>query len=902
MISKSLRWRKTALASLVAATFGLSTSNAQALALGRITVQSALGDPLRAEIDILSINAEEAASLKTTVALPEAFRAAGLEYNAALAGAQLSLQRRPDGRAFIRVSSDRAVTEPFVDLILEANWSSGRIVRDYTMLLDPPSTRAVAPAPVATPQVSVAAATPAPAVAPAAPVARAATAPAAAARRAAAVPAAEAAPKPVRREGDNRVTVRAGDTASRIAAATKPAQVSLDQMLVALLRANADAFINGNLNRLKAGAILTIPTEEQARALTPPDATQTVIAQSRDFNDFRGKLAAGAPSVPVAAPDRKAGGTIQAQVEDKKTAAQTPDKLTLSKGAIQAKAAEEKVAQEKAAKDAAQRAAELSKNIKDLSSLGAASAPAVPAPPAAPIANNTAAAPLAVPVPAPVVVSPPAPAPAPAAAPLVVQPPASAAAPVAAPVPAPAPKAVAAPAPAAEPGLVDQLLANPMVLLAAGALIALLAGLGIYKSRQRKKVAEVDSAFLESRLQPDSFFGASGGQRVDTNDGAATGSSMVYSPSQLDAADDVDPVAEADVYLAYGRDLQAEEILKEALRTHSGRIAVHQKLLDIYAKRRDTKAFETMANEAFKLTGGESQDWARICEQGLSIDPSNPLYQPGGQPLDQSNKTMVLPARDLHAFAATSTSTQKMDAAPGLAPAAAPVDLDLDLDFSLDDEPASAIVEAKPSQIEPTVAISAMTSAPAPLDMDFGLTTESLPAPLEGISPQVAPVEVALPELSLAENTVALTASDAEEYRQQAEVSFGSTNPVPLQTIQAALAPAAVDEALPEVAFGYTSPAPLTASQAPLTPPASADSGMLEFDLGTLSLDLDPLPAASAEPAAEAEDPLATKLALADEFVSIGDDDGARALIEEVIAEASGDLKARAQRALSSLG
>ena len=442
-----------------------------------------------------------------------------------------------------------------------------------------------------------------------------------------------------------------------------------------------------------------------------------------------------------------------------------------------------------------------------------------------------------------------------------------------------------------------------MVLLAAGALLALLAGLGIYKSRQRKKVAEVDSAFLESRLQPDSFFGASGGQRVDTNDGAATGSSMVYSPSQLDAADDVDPVAEADVYLAYGRDLQAEEILKEALRTHSGRIAVHQKLLDIYAKRRDTKAFETMANEAFKLAGVESQDWARICEQGLGIDPSNPLYQPGGQPADQSNKTMVLPARDLQAFAATSAATQKMHVAPVLAATAAPVDLDLDLDFSLDDEPTSAIVEAKSSQLEPTVAISAVASAPAPLDMDFGLTTESLPAPLEGISPRIAPVELALPELSLADATVAPTASDNDGFRQQAEVSFGSTNPVPLLTTQAPLAPAAVDEVLPDVAFGYTNPSPLTASQAPLTSPVSADSGMLEFDLGTLSLDLEPLPAvASDELAAEAEDPLATKLALADEFVSIGDDDGARALIEEVIAEASGDLKIRAQRALSSLG
>ena len=78
---------------------------------------------------------------------------------------------------------------------------------------------------------------------------------------------------------------------------------------------------------------------------------------------------------------------------------------------------------------------------------------------------------------------------------------------------------------------------------------------------------------------------------------------------------------------------------------------------------------------------------------------------------------------------------------------------------------------------------------------------------------------------------------------------------------------------------------------------------MFAFDLGTLSLDLDPVAEKAATgTAVEAEDPLATKLALAEEFVSIGDDDGARALIEEVIAEASGDLKTRAQRALSSLG
>ena len=123
---------------------------------------------------------------------------------------------------------------------------------------------------------------------------------------------------------------------------------------------------------------------------------------------------------------------------------------------------------------------------------------------------------------------------------------------------------------------------------------------------------------------------------------------MVYSASQLDAADDVDPVAEADVYLAYGRDLQAEEILKEAVRTNPGRLAIYTKLLEIFAKRRDANSFEATAIQAHKLTGSDSPDWARICEMGIGIDPTNPLYQPGGVPAGTTAA----------AFTATAANTQ----------------------------------------------------------------------------------------------------------------------------------------------------------------------------------------------------------------------------------------------------
>ena len=792
MIAKSHRWQKTALVAATTAVLALWGSSASALSLGRIAVISALGEPLRAEIDILDINAEEAASLKTSVASPETFRSSGMEYNAAISGLQISLQKRPDGRSYLRISSDRAVNDPFVDLILEASWSSGRIVRDYTMLFDPPNLRQAQPLAPFAPQVS-----PAPGR-PAAPTGSAEAARPAPTSRPAKAMAESAPPKPGAPAG-KPVTVKAGDIASRIAAANKPAGVSLDQMLVAMLRANPDAFMGGNINRLRAGVVIAMPDAEQALATPAREASQIVQTQSRDFSDYRSRLASNAPLSQVAAADRKASGSVQARVEDKKPVAAAPDKLTLSKGAVQGKASEDQMAKERSAKEAASRADELTKNIAELNKLSVASAPATPAEPPQAAASAPAMA---------------------ASAPAV-----------AASAPAKRPS-MPAPAPMAEPGLLDELLDDPLVPAAAGGLVALLAGLGFYRIRQRKKAAQMDSSFLESRLQPDSFFGASGGQRVDTHDGSSTGSSMVYTPSQLDT-NDVDPIAEADVYLAYGRDMQAEEILKEALRSHPDRIAVHQKLMEIYAKRRDLKSLEAIANQAYKVTGGQGADWERVCELGASVDPGNALYQADGQPSGQA-----LPAA-IATGSGQDTGLDTASPAPVQEPAAATADLDLDLDFSLDETPADT--PAGTSQ-------AGASDAPPALDLSFELPAE----------------------------TPAAAAASADTAANSLDFD------VP---------------ALPEIQVDIpaTKAEPAQAASAP-----PSDAGMLEFDLGTLSLDLGTPTAA--QPAAPAtDDPLATKLALAEEFHAIGDTDGARALIEEIIAEATGDMKAKAQNALSKL-
>ncbi|MES2401800.1 MAG: FimV/HubP family polar landmark protein [Pseudomonadota bacterium] len=929
------RWRMGALASAIALMGGLSSFDAAALGLGRITVQSALGEPLRAEIDISEITTEEANTLRAGVASAEAFRAAGLEYTAAIAGLQVSLQKRADGRAFLRLSSSRPVIEPFVDLVLEANWSSGRIVRDYTMLFDPPSlrqaggtvaptapilSRPATPTPVSPPPAAGMASTPSyptsppparvvPAPAPAAQVQRPAPAPR---------PVAVARPAP----GGQQVTVKAGDTAGKIAAQNKPASISLDQMLVALLRSNPDAFIGGNINRLKSGAVLDLPSAENAGAVSPGEASRTIVAQSKDFNDFRRKLADGVPTTQVGSSNRQASGKVQAKVEDRAPATAAPDKLTLSKGAVQGKAvAEDKIAKDRESKAASDRVAELSKNISDLSkltggsaaaasaakdagvavarpgvlpastpvasapSVAAASAPASAPRPAALAASSTlaaasstaipasaASAAAAMSTPASAAVAPASsPAPAASAPAITASQPATTVAAASAPAAAVVKRPAAPPPPPPEPSLMDELQDSPFVLPGLGVLLLLLGGLGFYRYKKRNNAVQVDSSFLESRLQPDSFFGASGGQRIDTNEGGATGSSLVYSPSQLDAAGDVDPVAEADVYLAYGRDLQAEEILKEAMRTNPTRVAIHSKLMEIYAKRRDSKAFEVVAIEAFNLTRGDGPEWAYIAEMGRELDASNPLYQPGGQP----HMTAQGDA-DSHGDApAFGSSTIPQQIEPLLEEPAAPVDFDLDLDFSLGDEPgpeaafapspAPAPVAAAPSsQPEPTVAMQAV---PDPifdgLEMDFSTGTVALkPEP-----------ELKVPVTAVdSSSDMALSASG---------LSFTVETPsVPLPQVPPAPAPA-----------------------------AAQDSGMLEFDLGSLSLDLggpnteSPVTESpTLSPAIDAEDdPLATKLALAEEFQALGDLDGARSLAEEVASQSSGALKTRAQAFLNGL-
>ncbi|MDO8319829.1 FimV/HubP family polar landmark protein [Rhodoferax sp.] len=814
MIAKTYRWELTAVA--LAALLSMGGSNALALSLGRVTVQSALGEPLAAEIDIPQINADEAASLKVQVAPPATFRSAGLEFSPVMTDVRMLLQYRPDGRTYLRLSSDRLIQEPYVDLILDASWQTGRIVRNYTMLFDPPGLRpkvAVRPPPVVQAEPAVALpsrSAPVPA-APPRPVVR--QSPVAAETKSAAA---------TLQGNVQRVTVRPGESASKIAMTHIFPSISLDQMLVAMLQANPGAFIEGNINRLKAGATLVLPTEQQAGVMPAAQASQMIVAQSQDFDQYRRALAGNLTSAKQAPAERSVSGTIQARVDDQKSAAATPDKLTLSKATVQNATDLAQLALAQSAKESASRAAQMRQNTADINQLADAAAAL-----AASGATSAAAA----------VIAPGTPASGASAPQTVVPMPA---------VTVPAKPPLAAPVPATASGFLDELLANPLVPVAAAGLVVLLGGLGFYKLRQRRKNAQPTQSFLENQERPESLFGSNGGENVDTLVDQGGRSSMLFSASQLDAVEAVDPLVEADVYLAYGRDIQAEEILKDALRAQPERLAIHQKLLAIYAKRQDTKAYAAVAAVAFPLTQGKGIQWEQICESGLALDPGNSLYLAGGQP------SAVAPPPDTVSFSNVpimGVAAAAPHALPGTGDGNA-VDLDLDLDFSLD-ESAPAAPTASAVSIEP-VPVPVAVKPGGPLGDLSGMTLDFAPQPSDPPALSEPATEVKLESLPTLEGL-----DFAEE----------SAEPEPPESRVVA---------------------------------AEKPSGMLEFDFSALSLELEDLEPAPIDPvAALAPDALESKLVLADEFKASGDLEGANELIQQVINEADGDLKARAQQALS---
>lgn len=827
---------------------------AHSAGLGRLTVTSALGQPLNAEIEIVSLQPGEEDSLSARLATPEAFKQAGMDMSPALIGLRFAIERR-GGKPYIRLRSAQAINDPFLDVLIELQWSTGRLVREYTFLLDPPEYKA--PAPVAAAPQAAPAAAPRPA-------------PAAAAPRIEARPIVAAPAAPAGRVGATH-EVKKGDTLGAIARAIKPDGVTLNQMLIALYRANQDAFIRGNINLVRAGRILAIPDRDAINAVDPADANGLVKAQMSEFADYRQKLAGVVAAAPAPAPAREVTGRIAPKPEAPATAEQK-DQLRLSKadpakpGAPATKAAREddRVARDRALKEQQSRIGDLEKNVTDLQKLvemknqqlaelekkaGAKPAPAAPAPPAAP-AKPEPAKPAAE-APKPVAEAPkPAPGPAkPAAeAPKASEPAKTAEAPKAPAAPAkPAADAKKAKAPAKappppEPDLIDEILSFVTDPVSGGGLagvLLLLAGYGTWA--WRKKKAGQSSQFQDSVLgaasgsAAGSVFGAGQPAPGATPAAAAPPESSVSETPSVESpsvgaaeSDEVDPIAEADVYMAYGRNAQAEEILKEALAKDGSRIPVHVKLLEIYASQRDLKAFEQSALKVKSLTGSSGPEWDKAMALGHSIDPDNGLYGSGASGA----------------------------AAEAAAPAAAAPALDFDIGGS-GAEPAPE---------------AAKSDSAAPLDFDLGGGGEKT---------DFAPGGTLV--LDSGETKAASSGLDFDLDK----TIVGSLN---LGTAPKAEAPRTPDPDA-TVAMDFDLNLDLGGDK-----PAEAkgDGGL---DIGGLSLDIGGAGGGDAK-----WQELATKLDLAKAYEEMGDKDGARELLNEVARDGDAAQQAQAKQMLGNLG
>ena len=572
------------------------------------------------------------------LASQDAFRQAGVDYASLLLDLRFAIENRAGGQTIVKITSGKPVNEPFLDFLVELNWPAGRLVREYTFLLDPPevaakqAARAVVDARVVETVPGGGAVQPAPAR-PSAPAARS---------EPAASPAA----------GDSRV-VRAGENLRKIAAETQHEGVSLEQMLVGIFRKNPDAFVGNNMNRLKSGAILGLPDKESVASIPEGEAKRVFLTQAADWNSYRQKLSAATGAAPAqeAAGSQTSSGQITARVEEKLAPAErTKDQVKVARtdvavpGAVggrgSADAEADRIARDKALKEAQDRLAMLEKNVAELqklvelknlqlAELQQQAASKAAAKPVEPAKVEEPVKPVEAPKPAVAAVVPEVPQAKPVEAAPVVEPPKVVEAPKAPEPPKPVAPAVA-PAPSPEldePGLLDAIFGDPLPLAGGVGILALLAGYFIYR-RRRGDVGSLETTTAPgpSSLGPNSVFRMTGGQSVDTgNTPPQTGDFSQTGPGTIDT-DEVDPVAEADVYMAYGRDTQAEEILLEALQKDPQRTAIHAKLLEIYANRRSLKQFETLASELYSQTGGVGPEWEKVAALGVGLDPQNPLY------------------------------------------------------------------------------------------------------------------------------------------------------------------------------------------------------------------------------------------------------------------------------------
>ena len=890
----------------------LTPAVALGLGLGEIRLNSALNQPLSAEIDLVAATPEELAALEANLASSDVFARYGLDRPAYLNSLEFTVGRGQDGRSVLLVRSRDAITEPFVSFLVDVNWPRGRLLREYTVLLDPPAmlsaSESPAAAPIAAPVTTAPVAPPRPAPEEAAPASASPPAPVAQATAAVAA--------------GSSYEVARGDTlygiAGNLAGGDRQA---IQRAMIALFRTNPEAF-DGNINQLHAGAILRVPSSEEIAGVSADEAASSVREQNAAWRAAGGGQESGRLQLVTppegeteAAGAPPASGQVASQIN------------ALQKDIDEQKRLLELRNQE---------LADLQRKLE--ASRSAESAAAQPPPPAP------------TPQPAPAPLETPQPTDEAAIAPEDDLGPAASEPPPERQQPKPA---RAEPAPRADtgPGFFDT-LADNWTLLAGAAAVILLSLFGFNYFRRRRD-EDVDGALKGFDLPASAPIPTETMRlrALATGDRPADRTAEMVRPPVFDNQDDdddqdivveerpiarpkteaprpsvgheetisteaaidldtADPLAEADFHMAYGLYDQAVDLVRMALSKEPGRNDLKLKLAEIHFVAGDTNQFLTVARD-LKRTLGAGSDWDRIVIMGRQLAPDEPMFAGGVQDAGvdlslEGGDNLV----DLDLLS-TPDGDEGLDLDLGKVAAAsaeaeatgenAAIEFDLgdgSLSFTTTQEisgrEGGGTVEMPtleiPSTETPTVETPALKANQAARDRMQPATPEST-------------AEMAIDDLGLdlgnldnlpdIDDATAIASGAHEEITQIAQRDRGHERTAVLDREDdgTALMPARDDSAtsvLPQVDFGEID---LDIGE-PEAPDSSPTAGS--------TLKTERMPQLSQlEPVTMSE--VGTKLDLARAYMDMGDPDGARNILQEVLAEGSASQKQEARRLIDSL-
>ncbi|MFL1491429.1 FimV/HubP family polar landmark protein [Pseudomonas antarctica] len=858
--------RKLVLA--IAAASALSSGMAQALQLGEMTLKSKLNQPLSVEIELLDVGGLTASEITPSLASDQAFVDAGVDRQAFLNDLTFTPVINPSGRSVVRVTSSKPLPDSYVRFLLQVQWPSGRLMRDYSVLLDPAKFEQPAPA----------ASTPAPRLSAPTKTATPSTAPA------------------ISKPAQHTTTPR--DTLWEIAAKNRNG-ASVQQTMLAIQALNPDAFIGGNINRLKTGQVLRLPDRQQATSLPQPAAIAEVAVQNAAWREGRrtaNKQAAGKQQLDA---------TKRTQAGDAPSSTNAKDNLSLISAESAKKGVKGKVGDSRALSDKLamtqeeldttrrendelkSRAADLQSQLDKLQKLiqlkndQLAKLQAANGNPAAPAPAATAAMPAQL-----------------AGEPAATAPAADSAPTAAAPTPEPV-KPDPSPANTTE-GKFNELLTNPIILGviggAAGLLVLLLlllwarhrnARLEEEKHLRMARALAEEPQFtpnVDHDLPPDSFEGlevAAPNVKLAAAPAPAAVVEPVVVPSVASVLSPLaaavapqnasDALAQAQSHIDRGHLNQAADVLQQAIKYEPARSDLRLKLMEVYGLQGDKDGF--VSQERQLVANGENHSQV---EQLKSRFPAMAVLAAG--------VSAAVAAAALDAQYVKNLLDDK-PAAP--APEPEPEAFDTDFDLSLDDLEAASPAVVRPDD-EPTFesVLQRQTEAKASPDdlSDFDLDLQ-----LEAPS----------------------SAQSDDDFLSGLEEQMKDVPPVEPPT----LTPAALDDFdLPEDFDLSLAEEPAAASAAkPDAFASELDDVNAELDRLSQSLEHPPIePSFTAEDAAlggdepefdflSGTDEVATKLDLAQAYIDMGDADGARDILSEVLTEGDEAQRGEAKEMLGKI-